>query len=75
MPFVQDEACTIAVNVTAAVPIQVENFSTEDAYDALLVNCQVYSGQDAPEGVTPDTNIYWVSDDSVSAPGWKICPE
>lgn len=62
------------MNVTAAVPIQVQSFSTERAYDALLVNCKAYSGRDGPQGVIPDSNVYWLSDGSVNAPGWKICP-
>jgi len=72
--YTMQEACTIAVNVTAAVPIQVQSFSTERAYDALLVNCKAYSGRDGPQGVIPDSNVYWLSDGSVNAPGWKICP-
>ncbi|CAK8990807.1 Transmembrane protease serine 9 (Polyserase-I) (Polyserine protease 1) (Polyserase-1) [Cleaved into: Serase-1 [Durusdinium trenchii] len=68
------QACIIAVNVTAAVAIQVQSFSTEEAYDSLLVNCKTYSGKEGPQGITPDTNIYWLSDHSINAAGWKICP-
>ena len=68
------EVCTIAVNTTAAVPIVVQNFSTEKSYDAVVVNCKVYSGTDGPEGVIPDSTIYWFSDGSVNAAGWRICP-
>ena len=68
------EDCTIAVNTSAAVPISVESFTTEAGYDNLLVNCKAYSGLVGPEGVVPDTTIYWYADGSVVASGWKICP-
>jgi len=60
------EACVIAVNASAASPIRVEGFSTEEWYDTLLVNCKAYSGSDGPEGVTPETSIYWLSDASIN---------
>lgn len=68
------EVCAIAVNTTAAVPIVVQNFSTEKDYDAVIVNCKIYSGTDGPAGVIPDSTIYWFSDGSVNAAGWRICP-
>lgn len=68
------EECTVAVNASAAVPIHVDEFSTEAGYDSLLVNCKAYSGSAGPEAVVPDTTIYWYSDGSVVSNGWKICP-
>ncbi|CAE7306257.1 mdn1 [Symbiodinium natans] len=66
--------CRIAVNTSAATPLQVESFSTEAGYDSLLVNCKAYSGSVGPEAVVPDTTIYWYSDGSVVSSGWRICP-
>ena len=66
--------CTIAVNSSAASPIHVESFSTEGSYDNLLVNCEAYSGIVGPQGVIPDTTIYWYADGSVVSSGWRICP-
>lgn len=68
------ERCKIAVNASAAVPIDVKSFNTEDGYDMLLVNCEAYSGNFGPEGVTPEQNILWESDTSIVSSGWKICP-
>lgn len=68
------DACTIAVNESAAVPIHVVNFSTEEKFDALVENCKFYSGKKGPEKVVPTGVITWHSDESVVSAGWKICP-
>jgi len=67
-------SCKIAVNASAAVPIDVKSFNTEDSFDTLLVNCDSYSGTASPQGVTPVQNILWESDGSIVSSGWKICP-
>mmetsp|Transcript_26199 Transcript_26199/g.60687 ORF Transcript_26199/g.60687 Transcript_26199/m.60687 type:complete len:420 (-) Transcript_26199:371-1630(-) len=72
--YSNSQDCRIAVNVSAATPISVQNFSTEAGYDSLLINCKGYSGTSGPEGVLPDTTIYWYSDSSIVSTGWKICP-
>jgi len=66
--------CTIAVNSSSAVPIEVVHFETENMYDNLLVDCTPYSGQLGPDGILPSQTIYWKPDVSVVLSGWKICP-
>ena len=66
--------CFIRVNASAAVPIRVEEFATEPGFDQMLLNCQSFSGQASPAGVTPYTDIMWVSDFRGVAKGWKLCP-
>jgi len=72
--YTDGESCKIAVNASAAVPIDVKQFNTEDSFDTLLVNCDSYSGTASPQGVTPVQNILWESDVSIASSGWKICP-
>jgi len=68
------DSCRIAVNASAATPIQVDHFSTEAGYDNLLVNCESFSGMTGPEGLTPSSDILWLPDSSVVSSGWKLCP-
>ena len=73
-PYPSQDSCYIAVNVSDAVPIQVENFSTEASFDFLSFNCKAFSGEEGPDGVTPDASIHWVADHSVVSTGWRLCP-
>ncbi|CAE7261969.1 TMPRSS9 [Symbiodinium necroappetens] len=66
--------CFIRVNASSAVPIRVEEFATEPGFDQMLLNCRSFSGHESPAGVTPFTDIMWVSDVRGVAKGWKICP-
>lgn len=70
----KNEACTIAVDISRAVPVEVRSFSTEDGYDVLKVNDIEYQGSVGPEGVVPSRNIEWSSDSSIQMGGWKLCP-
>ena len=38
------DMCDIAVNGSAALPIRVDAFSTEEKFDALIHDCEYYSG-------------------------------
>jgi secreted trypsin-like serine protease len=67
-------SCTIAINSSSAVPIDVVEFTTEKEYDVMLVDCTPYSGDDGPDGILPLSTIYWRPDHSVVESGWKICP-
>lgn len=66
-PYPSKESCLIAVNVTDAVPIRVENFSTEPSFDFLSFDCQAFSGDIGPA-------IHWASDHSIAGTGWRLCP-
>jgi len=74
-----NQACTLEINVYAAMPIIVESFSTESWFDYLTVNGHRYSGSDwwwwkaGPIGVTPTTHIHWSSDFSWQRRGWRMC--
>jgi len=68
------DSCKIAVNVSAAVPLDVKDWATEAWYDKLNIGCEVYTGAQSPQGVTPNGDIAWDSDASVTERGWKICP-
>ncbi|CAJ1461092.1 unnamed protein product [Effrenium voratum] len=68
------ETCKIAVNTSAAVPIQVANFSTELRFDSLMFDCKYFSGDRGPEGLVPQGAIAWSSDESVVSSGWRLCP-
>jgi len=72
--YSNDESCKIAVNVSAAVPLDVKEFATEAWYDQFVIGCQEFSGAVTPQGVTPSGDITWASDGSVTDVGWKICP-
>ena len=39
------EKCRIAVDLSAAAPIRVDLFATEEPYDHLEVNCKAYAGK------------------------------
>ena len=71
------KACTITN--PPAVPISVETFAVEGAYkgtcyDFLTVNGARYCGTEGPEGIVPaGSPIEWLSDDSLTEAGWKIC--
>lgn len=67
--------CVFAVNASAAVPIKVVNFSTEEKFDALISDCKYFSGSKGPDKFVPHGPIFWHSDDSVVSSGWKLCPE
>lgn len=67
--------CVFAVNASAAVPIKVVNFSTEEKFDALISDCQYFSGSKGPDKFVPHGPIFWHSDDSIVSSGWKLCPE
>ena len=54
--------CFIRVNASSAVPIRVEEFATEPGFDQMLLNCRSFSGHESPAGITPFTDIMWVSD-------------
>jgi len=78
-----NQKCEIAVNVSAAVPLDVKEFATEAGYDEMVIGCQRFSGAVGPQGVTPTGDITWASDDQVhiygdidgnTKAGWKICP-
>lgn len=73
--YTSADYCRIAVNDTAAVPIAVEKFDTENNYDSLIVNCESFSGKRSPNGVIPESDIFWTSDGSLTGEGWKICPK
>mmetsp|Transcript_94406 Transcript_94406/g.224864 ORF Transcript_94406/g.224864 Transcript_94406/m.224864 type:complete len:397 (-) Transcript_94406:175-1365(-) len=68
------DKCRIAVNASAAVPIEVKVFDTEENYDRLAVNCVPYSGQKGPHGVTPNSDILWMADGAMVGQGWRLCP-
>lgn len=71
------ETCSegrIAVNPPAASPIFVDHFSTEDPYDHLEVNCVPYSGKHGPNGIIPNSDIFWLADGSMQDNGWRLCP-
>lgn len=72
--YSNDHTCQISVP-DGMGPISVDAFSTEANYDKLTVNGEEYHGQRSPEGVTPTSDITWVSDYSVTKSGWKICAE
>mmetsp|Transcript_81137 Transcript_81137/g.156732 ORF Transcript_81137/g.156732 Transcript_81137/m.156732 type:complete len:463 (+) Transcript_81137:2-1390(+) len=67
------QTCVLAVNVTAAAPLNVLHFQTERGYDKLTVNGREYHGSWGPHAVTPRGNILWSSDYSVTRSGWKMC--
>ena len=73
-PYPSKESCLIAVNVTDAVPIRVENFSTEPSFDFLSFDCQAFSGDIGPDGIVPDPSIHWAADHSIAGTGWRLCP-
>lgn len=68
------EACEIAVDVPAAVPIRVMNFSTEQGFDRLVIDCEAFSGTSGPDGVIPTSALSWSTDESVTEGGWRLCP-
>eukprot|EP00438_Fugacium_kawagutii_P010927 Skav211538 [mRNA] locus=scaffold352:473524:478241:- [translate_table: standard] len=72
--YTSADFCRIAVDYSAARPIQVEQFQTEKFYDTLVVNCEAYSGARSPAGVVPTSDIYWDSDGSLTGAGWRLCP-
>ncbi|CAE7223923.1 PLG [Symbiodinium necroappetens] len=47
------QSCKIAVDPSAAKPIRVDSFETEEYYDVLQINCRTFSGTLGPNG-TPD---------------------
>jgi len=73
--YTANSICVIAVNASAAVPIKVVNFSTEAKFDALITDCQYFSGSKGPDNLVPHTPLFWHSDDSVVSSGWKLCPD
>lgn len=68
------EKCRIAVDPPAASPIFVDHFSTEYPYDHLEVNCVPYSGKHGPNGIIPNSDIFWLADGSMQDDGWRLCP-
>lgn len=68
------EACEIAVDVPSAVPIRVMNFSTEQGFDRLVIDCEAFSGTSGPDGVIPTSALSWSTDESVTEGGWRLCP-
>eukprot|EP00439_Symbiodinium_sp_Y106_P009384 s3949_g1.t1 len=58
------EACEIAVDVPSAVPIRIMNFSTEQGFDRLVIDCEAFSGTSGPDGVIPTSALSWSTDES-----------
>ncbi|CAE7482036.1 PLG [Symbiodinium sp. KB8] len=44
------QSCKIAVDPSAAKPIRVDSFETEEYYDVLQINCRTFSGTLGPNG-------------------------
>jgi len=67
------ESCELYVIATTT--LAVVTFRTEYQYDSLKVNSNRYSGTNGPSGVTVATgeSLFFTSDLSVSASGFKIC--
>lgn len=65
------ESCEISID--GAVQLDVQAFDTESGYDRLLVNGQIYQGNNGPQNVVATGSINWNSDSSVTKSGWKIC--
>jgi len=70
-----DQTCQINVDQNAWVGkgIQVESFNTEENFDKLTVNGNVYHGSTGPASITPTGQILWSADFSVATKGWKLC--
>jgi len=73
LQYGNNQNCELAVNDTAASPLFVQHFHTEQNYDKLTVNGRVYHGNIGPSGVTPQASIVWSSDNSVRQSGWMMC--
>ena len=69
-----NQQCKVAVNPQGAMPLDVMNFSTELGFDKLYVDCKTFSGSIGPDGLVPTSSLFWTSDASVTAGGWRICP-
>jgi len=69
------QSCKIAVDPSAATPIRVDSFATEEYYDVLQINCRTFSGTLGPNGTLPQSTIVWSSDETNTGGGWRLCPE
>mmetsp|Transcript_31441 Transcript_31441/g.73437 ORF Transcript_31441/g.73437 Transcript_31441/m.73437 type:complete len:857 (+) Transcript_31441:80-2650(+) len=69
--------CAIATPNVGRKAIHVEHFDTEEKFDIFFVNDRAYSGsiQNSPAGVLPKGRMWWTSDASKTASGWKLCPK
>jgi len=68
------ENCQIKVDEPAAVPIRVVDFDTEVEFDVLKLNGKMWSGTRGPDGIIPESTIFWGTDGREQGPGWKMCP-
>jgi len=69
-PYPPNSDCWIPVSIGT---ISVKSFFIEDSYDYFYVNDLPFTGTNGPDGVTPWTNLHFISDDSVNKDGFKIC--
>ena len=68
------EQCTIRVNFDGR--LTATSFNTQTHHDRITIGEAVYSGsQTGPQGVavSAGSTFSWVSDTSVTGPGWVIC--
>jgi len=73
LQYGNSQTCKLAINDTAAAPLNVQRFDTEYGYDKLTINARDYHGSRGPRGVTPQGSIVWSTDSSVVRPGWNMC--
>mmetsp|Transcript_110935 Transcript_110935/g.214839 ORF Transcript_110935/g.214839 Transcript_110935/m.214839 type:complete len:495 (-) Transcript_110935:281-1765(-) len=71
--YLDSDSCIMSGSVGCAM--RIVDFATESGYDRLVVNGNVYSGTEGPEGVIPDHKFTWHTDFSDTSKGWKICPD
>ncbi|KAK3287508.1 hypothetical protein CYMTET_4989, partial [Cymbomonas tetramitiformis] len=71
--YPESQQCTFRVNSYGSLLVDV--FDLENGYDYLYINSQGYTGADGPneDRVSTDTNITFVSDESISGSGFHIC--
>jgi len=69
----KNQSCNITVDPDLVGPLIVESFDTESSFDFLRVNGHAYSGKAGPVAVVPSGPIFWSSDYSVQAGGWRLC--
>jgi hypothetical protein len=67
--------CFSQFHVLISGILKVETFNTESYYDLLTVNGDTFSGMGGPNNVAVELNssITWVSDHSITSPGFKVC--
>ncbi|CAJ1379694.1 unnamed protein product [Effrenium voratum] len=68
-----EEGCAIQVAASNTDPLVAQAFSTEEDWDLLVVNGNLYSGTRSPDGEVPQGTVSWQPDSSINAAGWRLC--